>query len=466
MRKFRFWLLTITLLGLLPRVMLLITRGSFWFDEVFTLELARLPFWEMLRLASADTNPPLWTILMWPWVHLFPHTEWIVRIPALVLGTLTVPLVGLLGKRIASERVGLIAAVIIALSPTLIYFSTEARMYALFVFLSVLAGYLLTKRGYTLAAFLLLFTHTYAILPVIGFYVWGLIELPKTNYKKWHITHAILFGAWGAWVLWSYVPKLHDLFSNSWFMRVTPPFGWPFTPLFETVVLRGTIPSFIFISVAVLVLGSIVFGMIKIVREKHLPLFGLVITMIIGIAVAGFFGPARLKYFLFILPMASITIAWSLTVMPKKMGIILSTIIFVIATSSTTFFIRDFRFSWDRAATFASTQSETDILIPWAVNSLPFSHYSEQKLIVIPPPGTEKTDIKTLLVHNWKWEMKPDYTMARLEKLVPEKGNLLIVQSDPYVYGVQEWLAAHGWKFIETRTFDTMQSVKIERYTK
>ncbi|MEK7084284.1 MAG: glycosyltransferase family 39 protein, partial [Patescibacteria group bacterium] len=140
MKRFSLYLSLITLLGLIPRIILLVRRGSFWFDEIFTLELAKLPFGEMLALASRDTNPPLWTILMWPWVHLLPHAEWIVRIPALLLGILLIPLIGLLGRALLNDRTGLIAAFFVALSPPLIYFSTEARMYALFITLTVAAA--------------------------------------------------------------------------------------------------------------------------------------------------------------------------------------------------------------------------------------------------------------------------------------------------------------------------------------
>ena len=466
MRHFRLSLTLITLLALMPRVILIFTRGSFWFDEVFTLELAKLPFGEMFQMASQDTNPPLWTMLMWPWVHLFPHTEWIVRIPAVILGTATVPLAGLLGKRVASERVGLISATITALSPTLIYFSTEARMYALFVFLSVLAAYLIQKRAYAFVALLLLATHTYGLLPVIGFYVRGLIELPKTMHKKWHLTHAGLVAAWGAWIAWSYLPKLSDLFSNSWFMRVAPPVGWPLTPLFETVTLRGTVPSWIFFCASALALGVIVFGLIKIIREKNTRLFGALLPLFLGIAVAGFFGPARLKYFLFILPLAALIIAEALARMPKKIGAACGALIGMIVITSTIFFIRDFRFSWDRAGAFAKQDKNAIILIPWTVNSLPFAHYygadSAERIKIIPQPGTEKTDMQALLAYNWKWEMKPEYISQKLGELAPPRGRLLIVQSDPYVYSVREWLIANGWMYQETKTFDIMESVKIE----
>ena len=51
----------------------------------------------------------------------------LVRLPSLVLGTAAIPVVFLLGRRVAGTRVGLFAAAILALSPFAIFYSTEAR---------------------------------------------------------------------------------------------------------------------------------------------------------------------------------------------------------------------------------------------------------------------------------------------------------------------------------------------------
>ena len=55
------------------------------------------------------------------------------RLPSLIAGTATIPLVYLLGVRTLGRTAGLIAAAVIALSPFMIYYSVEARAYALMI---------------------------------------------------------------------------------------------------------------------------------------------------------------------------------------------------------------------------------------------------------------------------------------------------------------------------------------------
>jgi len=212
MKRFPLYLTLITILGLTLRIIFLQTRGSFWFDELFTLELAKLPFLEMFKLASQDTNPPLWTIIMWPWVHIVPHTEWLIRLPALFFGTLTIPFIGYMGKKLSDKKVGILAATFTAISPPLIYFSTEARMYALLVFLTVFSSWLLllylydqklwAKILYPISIFLLMMTHVYGIILIVALYIWGatknaLFKERETftlgkPLQNWHISHALL----------------------------------------------------------------------------------------------------------------------------------------------------------------------------------------------------------------------------------------------------------------------------------
>ncbi|MEK7532171.1 MAG: hypothetical protein AAB579_01010, partial [Patescibacteria group bacterium] len=84
--------------------------------------------------------------------------------------------------------------------------------------------------------------------------------------------------------------------------------------------------------------------------------------------------------------------------------------------------------------------------------------------LVIPAPGTTDTSIQTLLAHNWRWELNPEYLQEQLVALTPASGSLLVVQSDPYVVGVREWLMEHGWKYEGSNQSDEMGSVQLERY--
>ncbi|TEU14591.1 MAG: hypothetical protein E3J21_15400 [Anaerolineales bacterium] len=64
-------------------------------------------------------------------IYLFGSSEGVARLPSLLIGLFSVPLIYLLGKRMFSRGVGLLAAALLAFSPEAIVWSGRARMYAL-----------------------------------------------------------------------------------------------------------------------------------------------------------------------------------------------------------------------------------------------------------------------------------------------------------------------------------------------
>lgn len=82
--------------------------------------------------SNDEITPPLYFILGWLSLKLGPDPEW-VRLPSLLAGTATIPLVYMLGSRTVGRAAGLIGAAVIALSPFMVYYSTEARSYALMI---------------------------------------------------------------------------------------------------------------------------------------------------------------------------------------------------------------------------------------------------------------------------------------------------------------------------------------------
>jgi 4-amino-4-deoxy-L-arabinose transferase-like glycosyltransferase len=79
---------------------------------------------------SVDLNPPLYFLSAWV-VERFGASAQALRVVPLVAGTLAIPFTFALGRRTLGWRAGLVGAALAALSPNLIFFSTEARPYAL-----------------------------------------------------------------------------------------------------------------------------------------------------------------------------------------------------------------------------------------------------------------------------------------------------------------------------------------------
>jgi 4-amino-4-deoxy-L-arabinose transferase-like glycosyltransferase len=82
------------------------------------------------RLAYIETNPPLYYLLM-KLVMKLGESEFVLRLPSVLAGTLAIPLVYVLGRFGGASSGGAIGAALLALSALNITYSRQARTYAL-----------------------------------------------------------------------------------------------------------------------------------------------------------------------------------------------------------------------------------------------------------------------------------------------------------------------------------------------
>jgi uncharacterized membrane protein len=132
---------------------------------------------------GGENSPPLFFVLAWLCAKLGDPTVWI-RVPSLVLGTATIPLLFLLGREVAGRSVGLIAAAVLALSPFSTYYGIEARPYATMAFFLTLATLALIKAvrsgswwwwtAFALAALGAAYSHYTSIFVLLAAFAWAL----------------------------------------------------------------------------------------------------------------------------------------------------------------------------------------------------------------------------------------------------------------------------------------------------
>ncbi len=116
-----------------------VPRGL-WVDEAISVSEARMPYGAMIhQLAVADVHPPLYFTVLWASVRLIGFGDDAVRVPSIVFGILLIPLVYLLGKEAYDRRTGAVGAVIVSVAPYTVWYSQEARMYALLMVFGVIA---------------------------------------------------------------------------------------------------------------------------------------------------------------------------------------------------------------------------------------------------------------------------------------------------------------------------------------
>jgi hypothetical protein len=124
---------------------------SFWNDEGNSARLSERAIPLILEGTASDIHPPLYYLMLHGWRALAGTTEFGLRMFSAVAGLLTVAVVWGLGRmkdegrRMKDElrSTAVLAAVLAAVNPGLIYYSQETRMYALLGLLAALTAWLL-----------------------------------------------------------------------------------------------------------------------------------------------------------------------------------------------------------------------------------------------------------------------------------------------------------------------------------
>ena len=205
------YLISVFILGLALRVAV-INSQSFWYDEAYTATIIQNPYWDLwLGNVRDPGSPPLYWILVKAWSGLFGGSEIGLRSLSVFLGACSIPALGILGRKLLSQKAGLVASGLLAVSPLAVELSTEARTYVLLMLLSVICTLLFLKLrekphpiyfcGYALFMFLAWHSHYFAfVIPLAH----GLACLADTNRRKcfrlWFFAMVLSVFLWLYWV--------------------------------------------------------------------------------------------------------------------------------------------------------------------------------------------------------------------------------------------------------------------------
>jgi len=152
-----------------------LNHKSLWLDEIIAVNTTQLGmmnifsfFWDF-----QSRSAPLYFMILHFFV-LFGRDEFIVRLPSVIFGILSILLIYKVGELFFRRpREGLIGAFLLSISTMNVQLSQEATMYSLFMFLSLLSFFLFYKVikenhqklwiGFILATILGLFSHYYML---------------------------------------------------------------------------------------------------------------------------------------------------------------------------------------------------------------------------------------------------------------------------------------------------------------
>ncbi len=173
-----------------------------WLDESTSLTSALEPRPDQALISAVlhESHPPLYNLLLWAWIHLFPSVEG-ARLLSVLAGTAAVALAMLLAASFWGRRAALIAGALGVVSPWHSYYSGEMRMYALesaLGMLTVYAAWRVIRREtrsdwalYSISALAFAWSEFYAVFAVAGLTVWTLLgaRVSRGHVRRWTAAH-------------------------------------------------------------------------------------------------------------------------------------------------------------------------------------------------------------------------------------------------------------------------------------
>ena len=136
----------------------------------------------MDAVGFSESAPPLYYALAWIWTQVTGTGEFGLRSLSAVAGVATVPVAYLVGLELRGRRAGLMSAALVAVNPMMLWYSQEARAYALLALLcavSLLYCVRALRSGrrrdfvfWGVASGLALATHYFAVFPIAAEAIW------------------------------------------------------------------------------------------------------------------------------------------------------------------------------------------------------------------------------------------------------------------------------------------------------
>lgn len=208
------WLLLVTLATVAGGILRFAAIGeqSFWYDESVGDALAtRATYAELFTGRVRDNGlPPLYYLLDKAAVEHLGTDEASHRTLPAVFGTLTIPLIGLLGRRLHSAQAGAVAAWLLAVSPFQLEMANEARVYSVLHFVLTLdailfLGWLAVRSwpaglAYAVATAVACYSHYYVVFFILGQLVVLLMQPDRWRLVgRWCVLMSLAALLWLPW---------------------------------------------------------------------------------------------------------------------------------------------------------------------------------------------------------------------------------------------------------------------------
>lgn len=158
--------------------------------------------------SDAEISPPFFFLLA-KLATVFGQSVAAIRLPSLIAGMVSLPVIYLLALKTLGRRAAFYALAVASISPFLVSYSGNARGYALMILMVLLSALALVAAtsengrwwhwcGYSVAAALTVYSHYVGALAIAGQVLWVLVCFPSSRLKVigWSLVAALLFAPW------------------------------------------------------------------------------------------------------------------------------------------------------------------------------------------------------------------------------------------------------------------------------
>lgn len=393
----------ILFLGLILRLISL--NQSLWLDEAInTLAVKNYSLFDLVaQYARADFHPPGWFIILWFWTLVFGYSEIAVRIPSVIFGSLTIWVTYLIGKKLVSRRVGLIAALLIAINPLHVYYSQEARMYAMatlavavnmLFFIKVIRQEKVNQLLYVLSNLFVLTSDyiAYFIFPTQMLFI---LLYKRAVFKKWLLVlvSATLLGSWWLPIFWNQLNVGSVASSNlpTW-KFVAGSFDLKTLPLtfVKFIIGRISLADKALYAAILLPVGSLfAFSLLKGIKTldnfaRRLILFWMIIPLSLATIIS--FAVPVYNYFrvLYIIPAFVILVSAGILSLKSKLRYVFLTLVCLVEFFSTSIYLFNSKYQredWRGLVNFLKSQDKNSLVLFESSGILPpFDYYAKGEI--------------------------------------------------------------------------------------
>ncbi|HJR35177.1 MAG TPA: glycosyltransferase family 39 protein [Gemmatimonadales bacterium] len=220
------WLALALVTALAGALRLIGLDSELWYDEILTvLESVRLPLSRIVTVFPGDNQHTFFSLLAHLSVGVFGEHPWSLRLPSVLLGVATVPLLYVFAREFVGRTEALLASLLLAVAYHHVWFSQSARGYAALAFFALLSSWLLLRGmrrrkpadwvWYGVAAALGVYTHLTMIFLVLSHALLCLTPLvpPRVERKQprpWRLL-ILGFGLAAGFTLLLFAPVLLEV---------------------------------------------------------------------------------------------------------------------------------------------------------------------------------------------------------------------------------------------------------------